>query len=78
MATEMLILQALVASAVLCFALILLMKPLLVRYALARPNARSSHKVPTPQGGGIAVMAATIVAAAAILVWLKFSLAHIF
>jgi len=28
---------------------------------LARPNARSSHKQPTPQGGGIAVIAATIV-----------------
>jgi UDP-N-acetylmuramyl pentapeptide phosphotransferase/UDP-N-acetylglucosamine-1-phosphate transferase len=27
---------------------------------LARPNARSSHKVPTPQGGGIAVVAATL------------------
>jgi UDP-N-acetylmuramyl pentapeptide phosphotransferase/UDP-N-acetylglucosamine-1-phosphate transferase len=31
------------------------MMPLLRRYALARPNARSSHKVPTPQGGGIAI-----------------------
>jgi UDP-N-acetylmuramyl pentapeptide phosphotransferase/UDP-N-acetylglucosamine-1-phosphate transferase len=39
--------------------------PLLRRYALARPNARSSHVVPTPQGGGIAVIAATIVAALA-------------
>lgn len=38
--------------------------PLLVRYALTRPNARSSHKVPTPQGAGIAVVAATIVVAA--------------
>jgi UDP-N-acetylmuramyl pentapeptide phosphotransferase/UDP-N-acetylglucosamine-1-phosphate transferase len=33
--------------------------------ALARPNARSSHKVPTPQGGGIAVIAATLSVAAA-------------
>ena len=32
--------------------------PLFRRYALARPNARSSHKVPTPQGGGAAVMIA--------------------
>ncbi|MFO1149841.1 MAG: glycosyltransferase family 4 protein [Alsobacter sp.] len=31
------------------------MMPLLRRYALARPNARSSHKVPTPQGGGMAI-----------------------
>ena len=40
--------------------LILLLKPALARYALARPNARSSHKIPTPQGGGIAVVAATL------------------
>jgi UDP-N-acetylmuramyl pentapeptide phosphotransferase/UDP-N-acetylglucosamine-1-phosphate transferase len=37
--------------------LIVLLKPLLQRYALARPNARSSHTVPTPQGGGIAIVA---------------------
>jgi UDP-N-acetylmuramyl pentapeptide phosphotransferase/UDP-N-acetylglucosamine-1-phosphate transferase len=38
--------------------------PLLQRYALARPNARSSHKIPTPQGAGIAVIAATLLVAA--------------
>jgi UDP-N-acetylmuramyl pentapeptide phosphotransferase/UDP-N-acetylglucosamine-1-phosphate transferase len=43
--------------------LIWLLHPLLVRYALARPNARSSHVVPTPQGGGIGVIAATLIAA---------------
>jgi UDP-N-acetylmuramyl pentapeptide phosphotransferase/UDP-N-acetylglucosamine-1-phosphate transferase len=37
--------------------------PLLIRYALARPNARSSHKIPTPQGAGIAVIAATLLVA---------------
>jgi UDP-N-acetylmuramyl pentapeptide phosphotransferase/UDP-N-acetylglucosamine-1-phosphate transferase len=37
-------------------ALIILMRPLFERYALARPNARSSHKAPTPQGGGVAVV----------------------
>jgi UDP-N-acetylmuramyl pentapeptide phosphotransferase/UDP-N-acetylglucosamine-1-phosphate transferase len=37
--------------------------PLLRRYALARPNARSSHRVPTPQGAGIAVIAATLAVA---------------
>jgi len=42
--------------------LILALRPLLTRYALARPNARSSHTVPTPQGGGIAVVAATLAA----------------
>ncbi len=35
--------------------------PVLRRYALARPNARSSHTVPTPQGGGMAIVL-TIVA----------------
>lgn len=34
--------------------------PVLVQYALARPNARSSHKIPTPQGGGIAVVGVTL------------------
>jgi UDP-N-acetylmuramyl pentapeptide phosphotransferase/UDP-N-acetylglucosamine-1-phosphate transferase len=49
-------------SAVLCAGLIVLLRPALRRYALARPNARSSHDEPTPQGGGIAVIAATIAA----------------
>ena len=40
--------------------LILALRPLLVRYALARPNARSSHTEPTPQGGGIAVIVAAL------------------
>ena len=40
--------------------LIVVLRPLLVRYALARPNARSSHREPTPQGGGIAVVAAAL------------------
>jgi UDP-N-acetylmuramyl pentapeptide phosphotransferase/UDP-N-acetylglucosamine-1-phosphate transferase len=49
---------AMIASAV----LILLLFPLLRRYALARPNARSSHEAATPQGGGLAVVAATLLA----------------
>ncbi len=57
-------------AALLCTALILALHPLLERYALARPNARSSHKVPTPQGGGIAVIAATIaVSGGALFIW---------
>ena len=40
-------------------------RPLLLRVALARPNARSSHRIPTPQGAGIAVVTATLVVAAA-------------
>jgi UDP-N-acetylmuramyl pentapeptide phosphotransferase/UDP-N-acetylglucosamine-1-phosphate transferase len=58
-----------VASALLCAVLIRLLHPLLVRYALARPNARSSHVTPTPQGGGIAVVAAALLCGAAALVW---------
>ena len=52
------------AAGILCALLILVLRPLLVRYALARPNVRSSHKVPTPQGGGVAVIAATFAAVA--------------
>ena len=51
-------------AALLCAGLILLLKPLLQRYALARPNARSSHRVPTPQGGGIAIIAAALLTSA--------------
>ena len=54
-------------AAAISAAIIMLMLPLLRRYALAHPNARSSHRKSTPQGGGIAVIAATIgVAAGAI------------
>lgn len=56
----MLGLAIIAASAATTIALIIWLKPWLVRYALARPNARSSHKTPTPQGGGIAVIAATL------------------
>jgi UDP-N-acetylmuramyl pentapeptide phosphotransferase/UDP-N-acetylglucosamine-1-phosphate transferase len=48
------------AAAVLCALMIVVLRPVLVRYALARPNARSSHREPTPQGGGIAVVAAMV------------------
>jgi UDP-N-acetylmuramyl pentapeptide phosphotransferase/UDP-N-acetylglucosamine-1-phosphate transferase len=47
-------------AALACAGLIVVLRPLLVRYALARPNARSSHVTPTPQGGGIAVLAAAL------------------
>jgi UDP-N-acetylmuramyl pentapeptide phosphotransferase/UDP-N-acetylglucosamine-1-phosphate transferase len=51
-------------AAVICAGLIVALRPLLQRYALARPNARSSHVTPTPQGGGVAVIAATAIGAA--------------
>src|SRR5215475_13776933 len=50
--------------------LIIVLMPWLKAYALARPNARSSHREPTPQGGGIAVIVATLLAA-----WVGISLA---
>src|SRR5205085_5665321 len=53
------------AAAALSAGLIVCLRPLLRRYALARPNERSFHRIPTPQGGGIAVCFATIACAAA-------------
>ena len=55
-----LLLLAVPLAAALSAGLILRLFPLLQRYALARPNARSSHTVPTPQGGGIAVVTALV------------------
>lgn len=55
----------LAAAGLLTAALIVVLRPYLVRYAMARPNARSSHKVPTPQGGGIAVIGAVSIVLAA-------------
>jgi len=53
---------ALVAcSAALSAGLIFVLKPLLIRYALAHPNDRSSHATATPQGAGLAVMAALLI-----------------
>lgn len=64
---RMLALAIVAASAVLTIALIVWLRPFLLRYALARPNARSSHKTPTPQGGGMAVVAATLMISAVVL-----------
>ncbi len=50
----------LIAAAAMSYGLLLLLRPLLLRYAMALPNARSSHKTPTPQGAGIGVVAATV------------------
>jgi UDP-N-acetylmuramyl pentapeptide phosphotransferase/UDP-N-acetylglucosamine-1-phosphate transferase len=63
----LLTLLAVVAAAVLSAGITGAIRPLLLKHALARPNARSSHRIPTPQGAGIAVIAATLVVAGAII-----------
>ena len=52
------------AAVLLCVLLIVVLRTFLARYALAQPNPRSSHKLPTPQGGGIAVLTATLIVCA--------------
>jgi UDP-N-acetylmuramyl pentapeptide phosphotransferase/UDP-N-acetylglucosamine-1-phosphate transferase len=53
----------------LSLALIVLLRPWFLRHAMARPNARSSHHAPTPQGGGVAVVVATLVVAWGAIAW---------
>jgi UDP-N-acetylmuramyl pentapeptide phosphotransferase/UDP-N-acetylglucosamine-1-phosphate transferase len=60
-------LATLLAAAVFSAVLIIALGPWLTRYAMAKPNARSSHKAPTPQGGGIAVISATLVVSGGVL-----------
>lgn len=62
-------LLAVAIAALISAVITLTSRPLLQRYALARPNARSSHRIPTPQGAGIAVIAATLVVASAWAAW---------
>jgi UDP-N-acetylmuramyl pentapeptide phosphotransferase/UDP-N-acetylglucosamine-1-phosphate transferase len=45
-----------------CGCAIMLLWPLWRHFALAKPNARSSHKLPTPQGGGVAILAGILCA----------------
>jgi UDP-N-acetylmuramyl pentapeptide phosphotransferase/UDP-N-acetylglucosamine-1-phosphate transferase len=60
-------LLALPAAAMLSAVITWAIRPLMLRHALARPNARSSHRIPTPQGAGIAVIAATLVVSGVIM-----------
>ncbi|MCP1732555.1 glycosyl transferase [Bradyrhizobium elkanii] len=53
---------ATVLAALISVVLVRATRPILQRVALAKPNARSSHRVPTPQGAGVAVTAATLLA----------------
>ena len=55
-----------IAAFILSTALIVGSRAVLVRYAMAHPNGRSSHRNPTPQGGGIGVIGATIIAASGV------------
>lgn len=59
---------AVLAAAVLSAGMTWAIRPVLLRHALATPNARSSHRLPTPQGAGIAVIAATLVVAGVLIV----------
>jgi UDP-N-acetylmuramyl pentapeptide phosphotransferase/UDP-N-acetylglucosamine-1-phosphate transferase len=63
----LILLCATLAAALLSASITWLIRPFLLRHALARPNARSSHRVPTPQGAGIAVIAATLLVAGTII-----------
>lgn len=52
--------------------LIFFLRPILMRHLLAHPNDRSSHKVATPQGGGLAVMASVFVGCAlGVVFWVQ-------
>jgi UDP-N-acetylmuramyl pentapeptide phosphotransferase/UDP-N-acetylglucosamine-1-phosphate transferase len=53
-----------VLAAVFSAVLVLALLPVLRRHAMVSPNARSSHRQATPQGGGIAVIATTLAVAA--------------
>src|SRR6202050_1335300 len=63
----LLLLFAVLAAALFSALLTWAIRPVLLRHALATPNARSSHRLPTPQGAGIAVIAATLVVAGAVV-----------
>lgn len=66
-----LVLVAFAAAIILTYVLILWLRPLMRRYALARPNARSSHREPTPQGGGIAVVGVTLALTAIVVLAMR-------
>lgn len=65
MSLALVALLTLLASGALSLCLVAALLPVLRRYALSHPNARSSHAAATPQGGGIAVVAASLGVAAA-------------
>jgi UDP-N-acetylmuramyl pentapeptide phosphotransferase/UDP-N-acetylglucosamine-1-phosphate transferase len=58
---------AAILAALLSSAVTWAIRPLMLRHALTKPNARSSHRIPTPQGAGIAVIAAALITAIAVM-----------
>ena len=52
-----------ILAAALCAGTLVLLLPWLKSYALAQPVDRSLHREPTPQGGGLGVVLATLIAA---------------
>jgi UDP-N-acetylmuramyl pentapeptide phosphotransferase/UDP-N-acetylglucosamine-1-phosphate transferase len=66
-----LVLAVTLAAAVISAIVIRLIRPQLLKHALAKPNARSSHQIPTPQGAGIAVIAATLTIAGVALAYIS-------
>jgi len=50
------------AAAVVTYRLIIALMPILRRYAMARPNVRTVHTDPTPQGAGLAIVTCLVVA----------------
>ena len=62
------------ATAVLSAGIIWMIRPLLLQHALAKPNARSSHRTPTPQGAGIAVIGAMLLVVGILASWVTTNL----
>jgi UDP-N-acetylmuramyl pentapeptide phosphotransferase/UDP-N-acetylglucosamine-1-phosphate transferase len=58
---------AVVAAGLLSAGITWAIRPFLLLYALTKPNERSSHRIPTPQGAGIAVVTATLLVAGIIV-----------
>lgn len=52
-----------ILAAALCAGVLVMLLPWLKSYALAHPVDRSSHRDPTPQGGGLGVVLATLITA---------------
>jgi UDP-N-acetylmuramyl pentapeptide phosphotransferase/UDP-N-acetylglucosamine-1-phosphate transferase len=65
---QMLALAAIFAGLI-CWGMLLLLRPWLAHHVAAIPNPRSSHDKPTPQGGGVAVVFATFA-----VIWTSFAL----